>query len=220
MQVTTDHVMARNFTKHKGDIYAVIGRIPDTTEYTVRHVRAGDGAVEALTRSISLNHYGIGVDPFICKLTAHGRVNDIFVLVPIDHTRPLTEVSISSRRVKHPSGKGWIYFNLPQGFDATKPYDLYCIDDAMDLQGNDYALEFGTGENEILDLTRPMRVYGVDMMWGGKRREKVCICRHPDLDECDDDDDGFKPPRICQPIEPWLQIDNDGCEDLYEYLYS
>lgn len=166
MQVTIHHITARNFTKHKGDVYAVIGCIPDTAEYAVRHVRAGDDAVAALTRSISLNHYGVGVDPFICKLTAYGRVNDIFVLAPIDSTRPLVEVTISSPRVKHPSGKGWIYFNRPQGFDHTKPYDLYCIDNAMDLRGNDYALEFGDGEPKLLDLTKPTRVYGIDVMWG------------------------------------------------------
>ena len=220
MQVTTNHVTARNFTKHKGDIYAVIGRIPDTKTYAVRHVRAGDDAVEALTRSIELNHYGVSVDPFICKLTGYGRVNDLFILTPMDPSaRPLVEVTISSHRVRHPRGRGWIYFNLPQGFDPKKPYDLYCIDDAMDLEGNDYALEFGDGEDNILDLTRPMRVYGVDMMWGGKRREKVCICRHPDLDECDDDDDGFKPDLKPQPLEPWLHTDNDGYEELYEYPY-
>ena len=218
MQVTTHHITARNFTKHKGDVYAVIGRVPDTKTYAVRHVRAGDDAVEALTRSIGLNHYGFDVDPFICKLTAYGRVNDLFILTPIDSARPLVEVTISSHRVRHPRGKGWIYFNLPQGFDPQKPYDFYCIDNAMDLEGNGYALEFGDGEDNILDLTRPMRVYGVDMMWGGKRREKVCICRHPDLLGCDDDDDGFKP-RIIQPLEPWLQIDNDGYEELYEYPY-
>ena len=221
MQVTTNHVTARNFTKHKGDIYAVIGRIPDTKTYAVRHVRAGDDAVEALTRSIELNHYGVSVDPFICKLTGYGRVNDLFILTPIDPSaRPLVEVTISSHRVRHPRGRGWIYFTLPDGFDPNKPCDFIAIKDAVDLDGNEYALEFGDGDDNIIDLTRPMRVYGVDMTWGGIRREKVCICRHPDLLECDDDDDdGFKPPHIIQPIEPWLHTDNDGYEELYEYPY-
>jgi len=122
-------------------------------------------------------------------------------------------------RVKHPSGKGWIYFDFPKGFDPLKPCDFIAIGDAYDLYGNKYSLEFGDGDDNVIDFNKPIRVYGIDMVWGGVRREKVCICRHPDLDECDDDDDGFKPPRIFQPIEPWLQIDNDGCEDMYKYPY-
>lgn len=125
------------------------------------------------------------------------------------------------QRIKHPRGKGWIYFTLPDGFDPDKPCDFIAIKDAVDLDGNDYALEFGDGDDNIIDFTRPMRVYGVDMTWGGIRREKVCICRHPDLLECDDDDDGFKLPHIIQPLEPWLQIDEEtaGYEDMYKYPY-
>ena len=126
---------------------------------------------------------------------------------------------VNMRRIKHPSGKGWIYFDLPQGFDPLKPCDFIAISDAYDLHGNEYSLEFGDGDDNVIDFNKPIRVYGIDMVWGGVRREKVCICRHPDLDECDDDDDGFKPPRICQPLEPWLQIDNDGNEELFDYAY-
>ncbi len=147
-----------------------------------------------------------------CKL-AEIKPDETFVFEELDCEAVTYAATVDAQSIMHPNGRWKIYFHD----DDERPDDVKVEFDGWDLNGDEYRIEFGfNGHDERIVF----RIYAKDIMWDGKIRDLVCICRHPDA--LPEDDMGYKRPPVnphSVPLItiPWLETENENEE--YEYAY-
>lgn len=149
----------------------------------------------------------------LCKLIEI-RKDESFVFEELDCEAVTYAATVDAQWIIHPNGKWKIYFHdeCPNANDC--PQVKF---DGWDLNGDEYRIEFGfNGHDERIVF----RLYAKDIIWDGKPRDLVCVCRHPDA--LPEDDMGYKRPPVnphsVSPIAiPWLATENENEE--YKYAY-
>jgi len=148
-----------------------------------------------------------------CKLIEI-RKDETFVFEELDCEAVTYAATVDAQWIMHPNGQWKIYFHDERPEDASDCSQFEF--DGWDLNGDEYRIEFGFGDNdENRDERIVWRVYAKDIVWDGKTRDLVCICRHPDA--LPEDDMGYKRPVASKPaiVVPWLKTESKE----YEYGY-
>lgn len=149
-----------------------------------------------------------------CKLIKI-REDETFIFEGLDCPAVTYAATVDAQWIMHPNGRWKIYFHdeRPEDVSDCSAFEF----DGWDLNGEEYCIEFGVGDSdENRDERIVFRVYAKDIMWDGKARDLVCICRHPDA--LPEDDMGYKRPPVNQTrtLIPWL---NEPECKVYEYAY-